>query len=555
MISSLAFADDTASHPSAMSPFKGEPVELTGNRVYFTSWRFVRPGCTPWTKDANSQAPSQFVPWDMPRGIRLVAQQATLVPPVPGQAIAHLYDQGKYKAWILVNSGEAAEFVGGKRMFLPGHNNYVGYAESTDGVHWVYPKLNLYEHAGSKDNNICFRDDLNGSVHGVDQCWVFVDPTSTEERFKMVYSGVVSPEEWKAFEEKYPGQIDPLADRDTYMDVRLLVAMFGAVSPDGIHWKALDEPLMIHHADTLNTCYYDADLKQYVAYVRTWQAPSVSKETFERNSVAWMGIGRRAAGRAFSRDFRHFDPPEMFLATTAEMKPSDVVYTNCKTTVPVSGDHIMFPWIWEMDRDGGTSWLYSSADGRAWSKVPGGPVMEHGPTGTATAEQIICKGNLLEFPDDTWRIACGAHPRPHKYPYSSTRPSLFPDVAAVEGYAVWPRGRLVALQADSDGEFTTVAIMPPGRCLRVNADVKPTGYLKVAVIPHGKGFAPGRGFDDCDRIVGSGLDMPVSWKGERDLTTDGKPTVLQFKMRQAKLFGLEFRDEQSPTTATAPAKP
>ena len=43
------------------------------------------------------------------------------------------------------------------------------------------------------------------------------------------------------------------------------------------------------------------------------------------------------------------------------------------------------------------------------------------------------------------------------------------------------KGRLVALQADADGEFATVFIVPPTKRLRVDADVTPSGSLKIAI--------------------------------------------------------------------------
>ena len=77
-----------------------------------------------------------------------------------------------------------------------------------------------------------------------------------------------------------------------------------------------------------------------------------------------------------SSDFRHFGKVEVVVSTGANMPPSHLFYTNGKTTLPgIADNHVMFPWIWELESDGGSTWLLSSADGVFWSKVPGGPVI------------------------------------------------------------------------------------------------------------------------------------------------------------------------------------
>ena len=323
---------------------------------------------------------------DMPHGIRLVAQKAEKVPFQPGQLAAQVFDQGKYKAWYTIDPCDAPEPFSTKDKILPGHNAHICYAESDDAVTWKVPQLGLYEYAGTKDNNIVFRGDLNGSTRGFHGGSVFVDPSSDEERYKMIYLGIITDEEWDAFAAKYPDEVDTMARRTDVGGFRCVVAVFGAVSPDGIHWQSLPEPLMIQHADTLNTCYYDVDRKKYVAYVRAWQVNPKAPGTEAENIDSWIGVGRRSIGRAVSSDFRHFGKVEIVVSTGADMPPSHLFYTNGKTTLPdIPDNHVMFPWIWELECDGGSTWLMSSADGVSWAKVPGGPVVETGLPGPATA--------------------------------------------------------------------------------------------------------------------------------------------------------------------------
>jgi len=546
---------------AAAERYFGEPVRLQGKAIYFTSWKYVRQGSFTWRVQVDPDAgqaerqvgawlkgdgtrPAVFETIDMPRGIRLVAQPAEKVPFKDGQLAAQVFDEGKYKAWYVVDPCSDAEPFSSKDKILPGHNGHVAYAESADGVKWTRPNLELYEYAGNRSNNLVWRGDLDGSTRGFHGGSVFVDPSSTDERYKMVYLGLVTDDEWAAFQEKYPDEADTMARRPDVGGFRCVFAFFGAVSPDGLHWKALPEPLMIQHADTLNTCYYDVDRKLYVAYVRAWQVNERIAEGQPADSTSWITVGRRSIGRSVSKDFRHFSPPEIAVSTGADMAPSHLFYTNGKTTLPGAPEHhVMFPWIWELENDGGSVWLLSSADGWAWSRVPGGPVVSPGRWGDPDGAFVTCTGNLLEYPGDRWGIGYSGNPIPHKYPGRdlAQRKGLFPGVPGVSGLATWPKGRLVALQADGEGEFATVFVVPPSERLRVNADIAPTGYLQVAVRVWGSSQdLPGRTFADSDRLIGNSLAARVSWKGDDALGHQGQPIMLRVQMKQAKLFGFEF---------------
>ncbi len=547
--------------PVQAQTYYGEPVALRGRSIYFTSWKYVRQGQFSWQIQRDPKAgdgsqnvgawlkgdgtrPARFVPIDMPHGIRLVAQPATKVPFLPDQLAATLYDDGKYKAWYTVSPCAEPEPFSTKDKILPGHNAHLAYAESIDGVKWDMPKLGLIEYAGNRENNIVLRNDLNGSTRGFHGGYVFVDPTSKEEHFKLLHLGLITDEEWAAFEKKYPGEADTMARRPDVGGYRCVVGVFGAVSPDGIHWTSLPEPLMVQHADTQNTCYYDVDRKQYIAYVRTWQVNQRAAGYVPDNSDVWIGVGRRSIGRAVSNDFRHFSKAEVVVGTGADMAPNHVWYTNAKTTLPGCPDnHVMFPWLWELEKDAGSVWLLSSADGWTWSRVPGGPVVAPSSPGERDGAFVTCTGELLEYPGDRWCIAYGGTPIPHKYPGRdiSQRKGLFPGVEGISGLATWPKGRLVALQCDDEGGFATVAIVPPGDHIRLNATVLPTGYIQVAVRLFGQGEdVPGRSLADADRLIGDGLAMKVTWNGEDSLKHGGKPVILRFRLRQARLFGVEF---------------
>ncbi len=95
----------------------------------------------------------------------------------------------------------------------------VAYAESTDGKHWVKPKLNLFPYGDIKETNIVMLGAPN--AYGDRYCnSVVVTPEDPDpnKRYKMVYY------DWPSGESTESG------------------GMHLALSPDGIHWTKVEGP-------------------------------------------------------------------------------------------------------------------------------------------------------------------------------------------------------------------------------------------------------------------------------------------------------------------------
>jgi hypothetical protein len=496
----------------------GEPYDLAGKRLVFTNWHYVRPGDLDWV---NDQGKSVYVhgnegPWgahyrgiDTPRGIRLAAQRPQRIGPL------------SRPSRILQEGPIIRGWAGG------------GYFESVDGLQWER------------------KADL---INAPDFSNVFVDPSAPEaERYKCVWvDDAIGAAEFEAYRKRRPDDWEPrallhLAETGRVAGIR------GAVSPDGIRWTKLPEPLVIEYSDTEIVAYYDAWRGKYVLYTRYWSVGPYTRRLPADIRHSWTGVGRRAIGRSETDDFRRFPPSRMIVEPTPDMAPSDVLYTNCRTSIPGAPDHhLMFPTIWHVDEDTTSVTMLSSHDGEVWHFVPGAPLMQQGasalmqrgapalmqrgapalmetqPFGQWDGGCVWVSPPLLELPDGRFALPYRGDNFPHKYPRGQRK--------SEEGYAIWPRGRLVALEAPDRGEFATVAIMPPGRKLRINALTQRVGSILVQV-----DGAPGRSFAEATPIVGDQYRTPVTWKGQEDLGhKEGSPIILRFRMEKAKLFGLEF---------------
>ncbi len=507
-----------------INPYHGlrPPYTLPSNIVYFHDWRYVNTGDFAWVGPNGEQIPiwgTEPVPpmrleyRDMPVGIRLIAQPAQKTEPVlTPQNISELflfggtviYDEGRYRLWY---DCLPKEDIGTDRM---GNFNIVRYAESDNGFDWKLPSLGLIEYNGSRKNNIVYGSSLTPETGYHGGC-VFKDPSApAEERYKAFYLGLVSQGLLDKYLKKCPDKVDPMCLHNPH-------AIFGAVSPDGLRWAPLPDPLVMQVSDTQNVCTYDVIRKKYVAYCRSWF------------------FNRRTIGRMETDDFRRFPLPEELFWPNAMMKPYDLWYANAKTMMPDTTDyHVMFPMRWSLPEDKFDFYFATSPDGIVWGLVPGGPVCQPGPPGSWNGGVVAPGIGLVPLPDDRIGIPLCGSPVPHKYP---RRPPL-----GALGWAWWQKGRLVALQTPLEGSFALWPLRFKGRTIHLNFRTAIAGHIKVeAVGPDGK-VIPGRRFDDCDYLNGDYIDRIVTWQGQSDIGhSEDVAVTLRFRIRSAELFSVEFK--------------
>lgn len=155
------------------------------------------------------------------------------------------------------------------------HREVTCYAESTDGIHWVKPKLQLMEWQGAKANNIIW---LGPGTHN-----------------------------FFAFRDHNP-------DAKPEARYKALGGIGGGLAPfhssDCIHWtQVAEEPIITNGAfDSQNLAFWDEDRRVYRAYWR------------------YFGNGVRAIRTATSKDFLTWEN-EADLKYT-EGTPTEHLYTN-----------------------------------------------------------------------------------------------------------------------------------------------------------------------------------------------------------------------------------
>jgi hypothetical protein len=516
----------------------GEPYELAGKRLAFLNWHYIRSGSFGWydkwgqkvgLTSAAPPAEAHLRRSDSPHGIRLVAQHAEHIGPLfqaehpweqepdgaGGVALTTvLKDGGMYRGW-------GAPFTTSGNP--PGQQNFM-YYESSDGLSWKRPNLGIVEFRGNKNNNIVNIFETDGGT-------IFIDPSApAAERYKLFAEGPFSPAALDAYFRRRPDAWDPKRPRKpgTRME-----GVKGGTSPDGLHWNMIPEPLVMEVTDTQLTAYYDEQRHKYVAYTRSYPASLRSPRAHLDGHRTW-GVARRSIGRSETSNFREFPLHQTMLEPGPHLLPSQVLYTNGKTTIPGAPDHhLLFPSVWDMAVDRTSIHLATSHDGRLWHFLEGSPVFETGPFGAFDGGVIFAHPNLVELLDGRFVLPYTGYDVPHKYPRKLWK--------YAPGYAAWPKGRLVALEAPEYGEFATVAVMPPGRRLRINALTDRAGSILVEVAELGGKPLPQRSFQEATPVFGDLHWSPLNWNGQEDLGhKEGSSIMLRFRLDHAKIFGLEF---------------
>ena len=471
----------------------------------FTDYRNISVGDIGWMTPEGKTLPVAGPP-DPPvpaiaklgmvaRGIRLVAQPARKEGPVAGLPGRLSKEGDLYRSWGLRVSYGTGQDLGSYSQ-ATAQSMMVTCSESKDGYAWTSRQLNEIKPP---------------EVTGIDGEYFFVDPHApAEERYKCIYNARLQnppAELWAGYQKIHPRH------RDVRIQAERIYCLFGLTSADGLHWRAIPEPLTVHYGDTDNTVYWDEWLGKYVLYTRLY----------------WMD--RRMVARAESDDFRHWTPVEPILWPSLADPLSYDIYTNGRTAYPgLPGQHLMFPFCYQRYTQQSEVHLHSSIDGLHWQRVPGGPVLRPGDPGAWDGEFIVAGKSLVPLGSDRVAIPYSGSTHPHKYP-------RWPGViTGGAGWASWPRGRLAGLVADEAGEFATFPVQVKGRALRLNARVHRAGELRVGLVNIEK-----RSVDSCDVVLGDNLAHPVTWKGESTLNAaPGSSVVLHFRLRAAELFAFEW---------------
>jgi len=465
-----------------------------GRKHVFTDWSFVEAGYgVAW-----SGAPRPSL---MPTGVRLVHFRPTLQPEpiLLGERPWEKLFINAYSTWF--------EDEGRFRLYYEAFAEYskgdfstrLCYAESDDGVHWTRPSLGLVPFDGSTDNNIVGAPEnfLGRSPHGAH---VHKDPSApSAERYKLVHC----------------------AGDDQGMFVA------AAVSPDGLRWTPLEEPILRWASDTQTVIFWDEACRHYQGYFRGWPTGNL-----------WHD--RRTVDHAVSQDFRHWPNPTFCMVTDANDPPGTDIYTNSAQPWPGAQDaYLAFPCFYPRTSDTMETHFWVSRDGALWQRPSREPLLSAGQPGSDTYAGVVAGQGLIETTPGEWSLLAArrlmTHNETHYEDGWKDRGGLWRATIREDG--------LMAVEAEAHGEFWTVPFEWPGDRLEINAWTHFGGEVRVGIEVQGEDAPAGFGAEDCDPATGDATRTEgppwhtMTWRGSSDLAPlRGRTVRLHWKLLRGRLY-------------------
>lgn len=395
---------------------------------------------------------------------------------IRGAYMTVIHDGDLYRAYY---RDYRPEYQG--KMFDGNPGEITRYAESRDGVTWMYPELGFHEVQGSKKNNVLFAD---------------MPP----------FSHNFSP-----FRDERPGV--PADERYKGLAGTMTSGLVAFASADGVHWRKWREepvlrPIPDHYCfDSQNVAFWSVAEGKYVCYFRVFGTPS--------------GEQVRSIARTTSADFSHWTEP----VKVGPNLPGEHLYVS-QTHPYFRAPHlyISLPTRFLPDRGDSTDILFMAAR-------EGGPYVRLFP------EAFIRPG----LDPDRWGNRSN-YAALNVVPTSDREMSIYHFMSG-KRYVLRLDGFASLHAPFAGGECVTKPLVFEGRELHVNVSTAAAGQLQVELqTPAGEPI-PGFGLADCPAMVGDHIDRVVRWKAGSDVSAwSGKPVRLRWVLKDADLFAFQFRD-------------
>ena len=427
---------------------------------------------------------------------------------------------------------------------------YTCYAESTDGIEWIKPRLGLVEIDGSKDNNVVWKGAL---AHNFTPFRDDNPAALPAERYK----AVAGPHGY-AWEKGF----DPTRD-----------GLWLLVSADGIHWRKRDNvPLPLRgYFDSQNIILWDAAAGLYRAFWRD-SRPDTPEQPRGRDIRTATSPDCRTWSE---REWLTYDPARSGSAerdADGDYGDYHQLYASGILPYPRSPGLLLgFP---ERYCDRGWTRSTDELPDREVRRARADQVKAGGrPTrwGTAITDVLLIVSHdgrgFFVWPEAFIRPGIQ---RPGRWYYGGAWPALGlvetasryegapPELALSVTEGDGPAGmdtnrgmlRRHTLRLDgfasvraslTGGRLVTKPLVFAGDRLVINFSTSAGGRLRIGITDAASQPIAGRSLADCDLVYGDQIDRVVTWGGERSLAQlAGRPVRLEVELKDADLYALAF---------------
>jgi len=420
-----------------------------------------------------------------------------------------LLDETRYRMWYITEGGLA-------------------YAESSDGLTWSKPMMDIIRHQGQKTNLVLTREagpDKVALPYYYETFGVMKDPCDPDpqRRYKLGFLSLQRDYNGPRQDPHHRGQRRGLGV---------------AGSPDGLRWTLIDNWTTEAICDGASHWMHDPVRNKYVLYGRTRQVPPDVAKANESDPWVKKNFWGRVVARVESPDFLHWDITDpgkgpVVLTMDTQDPPGTEIYSVL--VFPYEGLYIGLVQVFTCQQ--GNSWLdiqlavshdgirfqrVCNSDGRRIAFIQCGDIGEWDRFNNSLAcNPPIRVGNELRFyyAGRTYR-----HP-----PYEGQDRG---EPGSAVGLATVPPDRFVSLGASFDkGQIITKPLRLKGRTLHVNAKCDFGQILIEALDPSGKVVATAR------PIRADGLDVAAEWAETPPAGLSGTIS-LRITLSNARLYAL-----------------
>ena len=374
-------------------------------------------------------------------------------------------------------------------------------AESTDGITWTKPDLELFEVKGIRINNVIMA--RHPACHN-----------------------------FCPFLDQRPG-VDP-SQRFKAVGGNSEVGLIAFVSADGLRWRQMQpKPIITGGAfDSQNVVFYSAHEECYICYFRTSKTVGTAgyrwiSRTTSTDFVTWtppveMDMGDAPPEHYYTNQTGPYcRAPQLYISLFARFMPGrQAISTQQARELGVVGDYggdcsdacfMTSRGGTRFDRTFMEGFIRPGRDPGNWTSRTNYPALGIVPTGD---------GNLSVYIQRHY-----AQPS-HYLQRLVLRPDGF---ASLNG--PYAGGGMVSkpLTFTSSRLFLNGASSAAGRAMVELQDAKGAALSGYALA-------------DCDPITGDDLDRAVTWHGKADVAAlAGKPVVLRIVLHDADVYALQFR--------------
>ena len=382
-------------------------------------------------------------------------------------------------------------------------------AESSDGIHWTKPELDLFDVRGHTKTNI-----------------VLADAAPVTHNFCPML-------------DNRPGV--PKGERYKAIGGTVHSGLIAMTSPDGIHWKKLRDEAIItsdmvpfkHMFDSQNLAFWSLTEKKYICFFRVFKdgirriCRSTSDDFLTWTEPVLMEYQHNGGEAPIEQLYTnqthpYFRAPHLYLAIAARFMPGRQVLSDEQAKrinvnpkyFKDTSDAIL------MTSRGGAIYDRTFMDGfirpaigsQNWvsrTNYPGLNVVQTGPT------------EMSVYLNQDY-----AQPTSHLHRYSMRLDGF---ASAQAGYA--------------GGDLVTKPIIFTGKELAVNFGTSAAGSIRLEIQDASGQPISGFTLEDANEQIGNEIERVVTWKQGSDVSSlSGKPICLRFVMKDADLYSFKFNE-------------